>query len=61
MGATYLGTYKTAAEIDADGVVGSVLGGPRYIDENGDGAINELDFNVVGNPNPDFMVGLEIL
>ena len=38
LGATYLGTYKTPAEIDADGVVGSVLGGPRYIDENGDGA-----------------------
>lgn len=58
LGATYLGTYKTAAEIDADGVVGSVLGGPRYIDENGDGAINELDFNVVGNPNPDFYGGI---
>ena len=40
LGATYLGTYKTPAEIDADGVLGSVLGGPRYIDENGDGEFN---------------------
>jgi TonB-linked SusC/RagA family outer membrane protein len=58
MGATYLGTYKTPAEIDADGIVGSVLGGPRYIDENDDGAINQLDYDVVGNPNPDFYGGI---
>ena len=58
LGATYLGTYKTAAEIDADGIVGSVLGGPRYVDLDGNGAINQLDFIVHGDPNPDFYGGL---
>lgn len=58
LGAEYLGTYKTSAEIDADGIVGSVLGGPRYFDKNGDGAINTLDFDVIGDPNPDFYAGL---
>ena len=58
LGATYLGTYRTTAEIDADGVVGSVLGGPRYVDLDGNGAINQLDFVVHGDPNPDFYGGL---
>ena len=58
LGATYLGTYKTSAEIDSDGIVGSVLGGPRYIDLDGNGAINQLDFIVHGDPNPDFYGGL---
>ena len=58
LGAEYLGTYKTSAEIDSDGIVGTVLGGPRYVDKNGDGAINTLDFDVIGDPNPDFFAGL---
>ena len=58
LGAEYLGTYKTSAEIDADGIIGSVIGGPRYVDKNGDGAINTLDFDVIGDPNPDFFAGL---
>ena len=58
LGATYLGTYRTTAEIDADGIVGSVLGGPRYVDLDGNGAINQLDFIVHGDPNPDFYGGL---
>jgi len=58
LGATYLGTYKTPAEIDSDGIVGSVIGGPRYIDLDGNGAINQLDFIVHGDPNPEFYGGL---
>ena len=58
VGATYLGTYKTAEEIIADGREGrSFIGGPRYEDLNGDGNINDEDFVVLGDPIPDFYGG----
>ena len=58
VGATYLGTYKTAEEIIADGREGrSFIGGPRYEDLNGDGQINDEDFVVLGDPIPDFYGG----
>lgn len=59
VGATYLGTYKTQEEIDADGTNGrSFLGGPRYEDLDGNGVINDEDFVIIGNPQPDFYGGL---
>ena len=58
VGANYLGTYKTAEEIIADGRVGrSFIGGPRYEDLNEDGQINDEDFVVLGDPIPDFFGG----
>ncbi len=59
IGATYLGTYKTEQEIIDDGRVGvSYLGGPRYIDLDGNGVINDEDKIVTGSPEPDFYGGL---
>lgn len=58
VGATYLGTYKTTAEIDADGTNGrSFLGSPRYEDLDGNGVINSEDFIVIGSPQPTFYGG----
>nr|WP_299074477.1 TonB-dependent receptor [uncultured Allomuricauda sp.] len=58
VGATYLGTYKTAEEIIADGREGvSFIGGPRYEDLNGDSNINGDDYVVLGSPIPDFYGG----
>jgi len=59
MGAVYEGTYKSAAEIDADQRTGiDGIGSPNYVDQNGDGAINVNDFVVLGSPQPDFYYGL---
>ena len=59
MGAVYEGTYKSAAEIDADQRAGiDGIGAPNYVDQNGDGAINVNDFVVLGSPQPDFYYGL---
>ena len=58
IGATYEGTYKTAAEIDADQRTGiDFIGAPNYVDVNQDGNINELDFVPLGSPQPDFYYG----
>ncbi|CAZ97649.1 SusC/RagA family TonB-linked outer membrane protein [Zobellia galactanivorans] len=58
VGAKYLGTYKSADEIIADGREGrSFIGGPRYEDVNGDSNINDEDFVVLGSPIPDFYGG----
>ena len=60
-GALYEGTYKSAAEIDADQRAGiDGIGAPNYVDQNGDGAINQNDFVVLGSPQPDFIMDLEI-
>ena len=59
MGLNYLGTYKTKAEIDADGVFGSsFLGSPRYEDVDKNGVINDLDMVVQGSSQPDLYGGL---
>ncbi len=58
VGATYEGTYKSAAEIDADQRTGiDFIGAPNYVDVNQDGNINELDFIPLGSPQPDFYYG----
>ena len=57
-GATYEGTYKSADEIIADGREGvDLIGAPNYVDQNGDGNINDLDFVNQGSPQPDFYYG----
>ena len=57
-GAVYEGTYKSAAEIDADQRTGiDGIGAPNYVDQNGDGAINQNDFVALGSPQPDFYYG----
>lgn len=59
IGATYLGTYKNTEDIVADGREGvSFLGSPRYIDIDGNGVINDLDYTVIGSPQPDFFGGI---
>lgn len=59
IGATYLGTYKSTEDIVADGREGlSFLGSPRYIDVDGNGVINDLDYTVIGSPQPDFFGGI---
>ncbi|NJB86053.1 TonB-linked SusC/RagA family outer membrane protein [Lewinella marina] len=59
VGAVYLGTYKDAETIAADGFEGrAFIGGPRYLDQDGNGVINDLDYVVIGNPQPDFYGGI---
>lgn len=59
IGATYLGTYKNTEDIVSDGREGlSFLGSPRYVDVDGNGVINDLDYTVIGSPQPDFFGGI---
>lgn len=51
------GIYQTE---DTDLVEGAVPGDVRIVDQNGDGNITELDRTFIGNPNPDFVYGLNI-
>ena len=54
------GIYQSEAEIEADGRTGRVnVGEWRYVDVNGDGAIDQEDITVVGNSNPDFFGGFQ--
>lgn len=58
-GAEYLGTYKTAEEIIADGRENiSFLGSPRFRDRDGNSVINVEDYVVLGTPQPDFYGGI---
>lgn len=58
-GVRYLGTWKSQEEIDQVGLGGNHdVGGPRFEDTNGDGEVNEDDFVVLGNPQPDFYFGI---
>jgi len=61
MGAEYLGTWKTQAEIDASGqdTASNAVGGPKYNDVTGDGIISNDDYVVLGNPFPDLIYGFE--
>ena len=35
-------------------------GDVRFVDQNQDGEINEADKKMIGNPNPDFELGLQL-
>ena len=57
-GVTYEGTYKSKEEIIADQREGvDLIGAPNYVDVNGDGNVNDLDFVNQGSPQPDFYYG----
>ncbi|MGB0198636.1 MAG: SusC/RagA family TonB-linked outer membrane protein [Flavobacteriaceae bacterium] len=59
VGLKYLGTYKNAQEIIDDNRVGlSFIGGPRFenLDDNPD--YNSEDYQIIGNPEPDFYGGI---
>lgn len=58
MGVKYLGTWKSQDEIDASPQNG-IVGGPRFQDNNGDGDVNEEDYEVLGSPEPDFIFGIQ--
>ena len=58
VGVRYLGTWKTQEEIDASGIRGQDVGGPRFEDVDGNGVVNQEDFYVIGNPQPNFIYGL---
>ncbi|WP_042479388.1 SusC/RagA family TonB-linked outer membrane protein [Solitalea canadensis] len=62
-----VGLFQNQAEVDAyvnaDGkklLPNAVPGDIRFLDLNGDGAINDKDKTMIGNPNPDFTTGLNI-
>jgi hypothetical protein len=59
VGVNYLGTWKSQEEIDASGQLGQDVGGPRFEDINDDSQITEDDFVILGNPQPDFIYGLQ--
>ncbi len=58
VGVNYLGTWKSQEEIDATNMVNQRVGGARFEDTNGDGVINEADYVIIGNPQPDFIFGI---
>jgi len=59
VGAIYLGTYKDRETIVADGAEGrAFLGSPRYLDRDGNGVINDLDYVIIGNPQADLFGGI---
>jgi TonB-linked SusC/RagA family outer membrane protein len=51
------GIYQTG---DTDMTAGAVPGDVRIVDQNGDGTIDLLDRTFIGNPNPDFVYGLNL-
>ncbi|MDP4679155.1 MAG: TonB-dependent receptor, partial [Cyclobacteriaceae bacterium] len=51
------GIYQTDdTDIPSDAVPGDV----RIVDQNEDGEINDLDRTFIGNPNPDFIYGINL-
>lgn len=51
------GIYQADA---TDMVAGAQAGDVRIVDQNGDGVIDEKDRTVIGNPNPDFVYGINL-
>ncbi|MBJ6142078.1 TonB-dependent receptor [Hymenobacter sp. BT559] len=52
------GVFQTAQEITGSAQPGAAAGDLRYVDQNGDGNIDQRDFVRLGNPNPRFTYGL---
>ncbi len=57
-GSTYDGIWTSQAEIDESGRGDARLGGEKFRDVNGDGVYDPQDDQYIGNPNPDFIFGL---
>ncbi|MEM7367416.1 MAG: TonB-dependent receptor [Bacteroidota bacterium] len=51
------GIYQTE---DTDIVSGAVPGDVRIVDQNQDGLIDDKDRTIIGNPNPDFVYGMNL-
>ena len=55
------GIYQSAADIQNNAsYAGARVGGLRYQDINGDGVIDPKDRTIIGNPNPDFNLGVNL-
>jgi len=55
------GIYQSTADIQGNpSYAGARVGGLRYQDINGDGVIDPKDRTIIGDPNPDFTVGLNL-
>ncbi|KEO75468.1 SusC/RagA family TonB-linked outer membrane protein [Anditalea andensis] len=53
------GLFRSQDEVEAHGIQpGKGLGRIRYQDLNGDGVIDDYDRTWIGNPHPDFSIGL---
>ena len=57
-GVEYLGVWQSQEEIEQSGQQGQLVGGPKFRDTDGDGTITVNDFEVIGDPQPDFYGGL---
>ena len=58
VGVEYLGVWNSQEEIDASGIKNQLVGGPHFKDTDGDKVISENDFEIIGNPEPDFYGGI---
>lgn len=54
------GFFNTPADLAAVSQPGAVIGSWRYKDRNGDGVITSDDQTVIGNPQPDFIMGINL-
>ncbi|MCB0570817.1 MAG: TonB-dependent receptor [Phaeodactylibacter sp.] len=54
------GKFLSQSDLDALDQTGKTLGGLRFKDLNGDGQINDEDITIIGNPHPDFTLGLNL-
>ncbi len=59
------GIYRSEAEVNAGPDQGfetaaDGVGRLRYVDQNGDGVINDEDLTFIGNPHPDVILGLNL-
>ena len=59
VGLNYLGTWKTQEDITASKQTGQVVGGPRFEDPNGDGRLSIDEYKEIGNPQADFIFGIQ--
>ncbi|UKT62761.1 SusC/RagA family TonB-linked outer membrane protein [Pedobacter mucosus] len=55
------GIYQNTGELTSNpGYTGARVGGFKYTDVNGDGAITPADRTIIGDPNPDFLYSLSL-
>jgi TonB-linked SusC/RagA family outer membrane protein len=54
------GFYNTAADLSSVTMPGAVVGSWKYKDLNGDKQITDADRTFLGNPHPDFQMGLNL-
>jgi TonB-linked SusC/RagA family outer membrane protein len=52
------GIFQSAQDVSGSAQPGAAAGDLRYVDQNGDGNIDQRDYVRLGNPNPRFTYGL---